>query len=173
MNQELVKAILKNDKPVRTVLEQFSVSEADVSVDLGSETNDDVADSDQPQFTVDPDEKFRHLFVRRFKANDLEKPVKRARVANAAEAINLYYQWIDQFKHDGVEIWTDVAADAKQFYRFCLVNRDQIEQLWKSSARQRKQGILFTSAYRDLLARSRQSGNNVVGTLEPFSVKAD
>jgi len=148
----LIKKILENKQSVREIIDENVID----SGSLGTE---------EPQ----DDNDYRHLFIRRWHEND-EKPYKRSKVTSALEALNLYFDWADKYKHDKVEIWSDVAQDAKNFYRFCIKNREMIEDLWKQSMRSKK-SAMWPAAYRDIQARSRQSGENLVGTLYPFNLE--
>ena len=162
----LIEKILENKQSVRDLIDEAAKVNEDAIDGLPDEPVEDEADAVLPD---DENEAYRHLFVRRFK-KDSDKPSKRSKVDNASTALELYFDWANKYKQEKVEIWTDVATDAKNFYRYCLKNREQLEPLWKGSARMRKTGLLWPAAYKDIQARSRQSGNNLVGTLEPFNV---
>ena len=163
----LIEKILENKQSVRELIDEAAKLNEDAIDGLPDEPEtDDAAASVLPD---DENDTYRHLFVRRFK-KDADKPSKRSKVDTASTALELYFDWANKYKQEKVEIWSDAATDAKNFYRYCLKNREMIEPLWKGSARIRKTGLLWPAAYKDIQARSRQSGNNLVGTFEPFSV---
>ena len=177
MNNRLIQDILSG-KSVRRVIEEHTVTEGPLSdladaMEYGSEESDaddtvTVQADDDVSFVGD-DDGYRHLFIRRFHAGE-DKPYKRVKVNSALEALQVFFEFIEHYKKDRCEIWTDVADDAKSFYRFCVKNRQQLETLWKASARMKRESKLFPAAYRDIQARSRQSGTNLIGTLYPFDV---
>lgn len=162
----LVQEILNNKRSVREIIDEAaSVNESPLAALI------DAPDQDAADNEVKPldDAEYRHLFVRRWH-EDAEKPYKRAKVGSAEEALNLFFEWVLKYKQDKVEIWSDVSSDAKNFYRFCVKNREMLESLWKNSLRMKKTGT-WTGTFRDLQARSRQSGSNLVGTLYPFEAQ--
>ena len=184
MRNNLVKALLSKDKTIRETIDEFSaakqVNEGPLSdladaIEAGDDNSnaaEETPSDNQEAELVANDDDFpvKMLFVRRFHAG-AEKPVKRVKCANISEALKLFFEWSLKYKNDQIEIWTSNATDAKNFYRFILKNRSAIEPLWKSNIRT-KNLMQWTAAYRDIQQRSRQSGSNLTGTLEPFNVPA-
>ena len=168
----LVSAILENKKSVRRIIDDYSKKGRRITEDE-EDLIPDAADGDNPIASALPadDEQYRHLFVRRFHEGE-EKPYKRSKLASAGEALALFFEWSKKYKSDKVEIWTDVAADAKNFYRYAVKNRESLEDMWKGSIRMRSENGQWPAAYRDIQARARMSGANSVGTLFPFNVNA-
>ena len=169
MSESLISKILDNKKSVRELIdEEVKMNEGPLS-DLADAMEDQSGEGSKtaPEAPVLDDNEYRHLFVRRWR-KDAEKPYKRAKMESAPEALSLYFEWLEKYKQEKVEIWSDVATDAKNFFRFCLKNREMLEDMWKGSQRTRKSGLLWPAAYKEIQAKSRQSGNNLVGTLSPF-----
>ena len=170
----LVKQILENKKSVRKIIDDYSkrrgrrLNEDEEDL-IGANTSD--IDSVMANALAADDEQYRHLFVRRFHAGD-DKPCKRSKIDSAAEALALFFEWSKKYKQDKVEIWTDVASDAKNFYRYAVKNREGLEDMWKGSIRIKSENGAWPAAYRDIQARARMSGSNSVGTLFPFNVNA-
>ena len=176
MNNKIVSAIMENKEPVRQIIDRFAVNEApevdDNAVEGGEEldTNDDgKLDAGEALAAPDDLKKSTHLFVRRFRKDDTE-PYKRVRVEDPAKAVTLFFQWADQFKNDKVEVWTDNATDAKNFYRYCMAQRETIEPFWKQSPRLKKEKLLWQPVYRELMHKARQAGAALTGELGPFVV---
>lgn len=185
MRNNLVNALLNKDKTIRETLDEFTqvkqVNEGPLSDladaletdDAGSDNQEEASSDDNQEAQLvanDDDFPVKMLFVRRFHSGD-EKPAKRVKCANISEALKVFFEWVLKYKNDQIEIWTSNATDAKNFYRFVLKNRSAIEPLWKSNIRT-KNLMQWPAAYRDIQQRSRQSGSNLTGTLEPFNVPA-
>jgi len=181
MKSKLIINILKKDRSVRELIDEACrLSEDEGSIDLGDDSLEAELDAetgiepvagkraDQPTLPSD-EEPYRHLFVRRWREG-ADAPYKRSKCDGAGQAIDLFFNWADQYKKEKVEIWTDAAQDAKNFYRYVLKNREQLEPLWKGSLRVKKTGLLWPAAYREIMAKSKQSGTNLVGSLSPFVV---
>jgi len=172
----LVKQILENKKSVRRIIDDYSkccgrrLNEDEEDLIAGTAPESDI-DSVMINALPSDDEQYRHLFVRRFHAGD-EKPYKRSKIDSAAEALALFFEWSKKYRQDKVEIWTDVASDAKNFYRYAVKNREGLEDMWKGSIRIKSENGAWPAAYRDIQARARMSGSNSVGTLFPFNVNA-
>ena len=176
MSASLISKILENKQSVREIIDEaVKMNEGPLSdladaMETDGEATTFEADTTS-ETTVEPqvqdDSEYRHLFVRRWR-KDTDKPYKRAKVASAPEALSLYFEWLEKYKQEKVEIWSDVATDAKNFFRFCLKNREMLEDMWKGSQRTKRSGMLWPAAYKEIQAKSRQSGNNLVGTLSPF-----
>ena len=150
---KLVAAILNKEKSVRETIDEFAsvkkleegplsdlADAIEADADNSAETTADSQTTDQNQeaelVANDDDFPVKMLFVRRFHVGD-EKPYKRVKCTSLAEALKVFFEFATKYKNDTVEIWTSTANDAKNFYRFVLKNREQIEPLWKSNLRKR------------------------------------
>lgn len=179
MMDKLIKDILSG-KNVREAIDAHCEAKAvnEASIDLGDEPTDaeeqgeDVEDGDAPKFAAD-DETYRHLFVRRWKAG-ADAPYKRAKLTTAAEALGLYFDWVNHYRQDKVEIWSDNAIDVQNFYDFCMKkeNLDILKQEFLNSRRLRAAGVKWVSVLPDLKKKATKSGSLLVGTLYPFECDA-
>lgn len=161
---KLIEDILRNDKSVREIIE-------DAQVDLlqgdmpGEEPGAKISDAG---FNDDDKYRYTHLFVRRYRKGDTD-PYKRSKVKTAAQALVLWFDWVERYKNEKVEIWTDGSTDAKKFYRYVLNNRESFESYWRGSRRLHNSGMTYPNAYHAV--QSRLTGHNdtgLTGSLYPF-----
>ena len=175
---QLIMDILAG-KAVREAIDEHCVENLqEASIDLGDEPTGaevgqvDPSAEDGPKFAQD-DETYRHLFVRRWKKG-ADAPYKRSKMMNAVEALQLYFDWVNKYRQEKVEIWSDVASDVQNFYDFCIKkdNLDSLKQQFVGSRRLRAAGVKWLPVLTDLKKKAQKSGSLLVGTLYPFECDA-
>lgn len=166
--KNLLKDILDNKRPVREIIDEAAqLREADISLD--DSEMDEAGDAGAEDSGM-----YQQLFVRRFNKGS-ESP-KRARVKNAAEAVDLFFDWAKdpKYRQMKVEIFTNNPATAKKFYRFCLKNREMLEQRWNESYKELHAvtGMQkWLSALKVVKDNVKAKDETVSGTLFPFESK--
>ena len=161
--------ILENNKSVREIIEAATSDVLMDAPDVSDISNDGaITKASEPENSQD---RTLHLFVRRLK-KDQDRPVKRTKVDDPEQALDLFFDWVGQFRNDTVEVWSDNAQDVRKFYRYCKDHRDDLEPLFRGSRRVKNNGLSFPQFIREVGIKAKESPDKNKGTLYPFVVTA-
>jgi len=157
MKNDFILEILDKKRSVREIIDEA----------VGSNP----MENSENEVLPDQSETVQHLFVRRFSKN-ADKPYYKAKVKTLAEALKIFFDWVDEPKYlnERIEVWTSSASDAKKFYRFCLKNRSMLEGLWKSSSKIKRYGLKWPVAFKRIQEGLKPDSDFIEGPLEPFNI---